>query len=143
MGRAQCCDTIERFAERYRVVPNDAARLIEQAVIGGDWGANGYTTIGQADRLATELGLEPESVLADIGCGRGWPGLYLAARTGCQVVLSDVPKERCELPNAGLGAKRWNPGRPWYVPVPFSCPSRPGRSMPSCTRTCCVVCGRS
>jgi ubiquinone/menaquinone biosynthesis C-methylase UbiE len=93
MGRAQCCDTIERFAERYRVVPSDAARLIEQAVIGGDWGANGYTTMAQADRLASELGLGPESVLADIGCGRGWPGLYLAARTGCKVVLSDVPKE--------------------------------------------------
>ena len=93
MGRAHCCDTIERFAERYRVVPSDTARLIEQAVIGGDWGANGYTTMAQADRLATELGLGPDSVLADIGCGRGWPGLYLAARTGCKVVLSDVPKE--------------------------------------------------
>jgi SAM-dependent methyltransferase len=93
MARAQCCNTIERFAERYRVVPSDAARLMEQAVIGGDWGANGYTTMAQADRLAAELGLAPESVLADIGCGRGWPGLYLAARTGCKVVLSDVPKE--------------------------------------------------
>ena len=91
MGRAQCCDTIERFAERYRVVPSDAARLVEQAVIGGDWGANGYTTMAQADRLATELGLGPESVLADIGCGRGWPGLYLAARTGCAVVVTDLP----------------------------------------------------
>jgi hypothetical protein len=27
MGRAPSCDTIERFAERYRVVPSDAARL--------------------------------------------------------------------------------------------------------------------
>src|SRR3974390_1376768 len=93
MGRAQCCDTIERFAERFRVVPSDAARLIELTVIGGDWGANGYTTMAQADRLADELRLGPEAVLAAIGCGRGWPGLYLAARTGCKVVLSDVPQE--------------------------------------------------
>lgn len=109
MGRAQCCDTIERFAERYRVVPSDAARVIEQAVIGGDWGANGYTTLAQADRLATELGLEPDSVLADIGCGRGWPGLYLAALTGCKVVLSDVPEEALRIAKARAGSEELEP----------------------------------
>jgi ubiquinone/menaquinone biosynthesis C-methylase UbiE len=109
MGRAQCCETIERFAERYRVLPSDAARHIEQVVIGGDWGANGYTTMAQADRLATELGLGPESVLADIGCGRGWPGLYLAARTGCKVVLSDVPKEALRIAKHRAGSDGLEP----------------------------------
>jgi ubiquinone/menaquinone biosynthesis C-methylase UbiE len=28
-----------------------------------------------------------------LGTGRGWPGLYLAATTGCQVVLTDLPLE--------------------------------------------------
>jgi ubiquinone/menaquinone biosynthesis C-methylase UbiE len=27
-----------------------------------------------------------------VGGGRGWPGLYLAQRSGCQVALADVPK---------------------------------------------------
>lgn len=83
----------ERFAERYRVAPAEVSRRVELAVIGGDWGANGYTTKQQADLLGRELGLGPGVRLLDLGAGRGWPGLYLAAATGCQVVLADVPIE--------------------------------------------------
>jgi len=86
-------ETRERFAGRYRVAPAEVFRRIELAVIGGDWGANGYTTMAQADTLARELGLRPGVRLLDLGAGRGWPGLYLAAGTGCQVVLADVPIE--------------------------------------------------
>jgi cyclopropane fatty-acyl-phospholipid synthase-like methyltransferase len=59
----------------------------------GDWGANGYTTLAQADVLGRQLGLRPGIQLLDLGAGRGWPGLYLAAATGCQVVLADMPIE--------------------------------------------------
>jgi ubiquinone/menaquinone biosynthesis C-methylase UbiE len=93
MSGAEDRDTIERFTERYRVSSSEVTRHIERAVIGGDWGANGYTTMTQADRLAAELDLRPESTLLDLGAGRGWPGLYLASVTGCQVVLADVPME--------------------------------------------------
>ena len=85
--------TAERFAERYRVAPAEVSHRVELAVLGGDWGANGYTTMVQADMLARELGLRPGVRLLDLGAGRGWPGLYLAAATGCQVVLADVPVE--------------------------------------------------
>ena len=93
MSPAEDRDTIERFTERYRVSASEATRRIERAVIGGDWGANGYTTMTQADRLRLELDLGPESSLLDLGAGRGWPGLYLASVTGCRVVLADVPIE--------------------------------------------------
>jgi len=86
-------ETAERFAERYRVGPAEVSRRVELAVIGGDWGANGYTTMAQADQLGRELRLGPGARLLDLGAGCGWPGLYLAASTGCQVVLSDVPIE--------------------------------------------------
>jgi ubiquinone/menaquinone biosynthesis C-methylase UbiE len=86
-------ETAERFAERYRVAPAEVSRRVELAVIGGDWGANGYTTKAQADLLGRELGLRPGVRLLDLGAGRGWPGLYLAASTGCQVALSDMPIE--------------------------------------------------
>ena len=81
------------FQERYRNTPSLLARQIEQRVIGGDWGANGYTTMAQADALAGGLGLSAGERLLDLGTGRGWPGLYLAARTGCRVVLADLPLE--------------------------------------------------
>jgi SAM-dependent methyltransferase len=81
------------FQERYRTTPSLLAGQIEQRVIGGDWGANGYTTMSQADTLARELHLSAGDRLLDLGSGRGWPGLYLAARTGCAVVLTDLPLE--------------------------------------------------
>jgi 2-polyprenyl-3-methyl-5-hydroxy-6-metoxy-1,4-benzoquinol methylase len=81
------------FDERYGVALPPVARQIERRVIGGDWGANGYTTMAQADTLAHRLGLSAADRLLDIGTGRGWPGLYLAARTGCRVVVTDLPLE--------------------------------------------------
>jgi len=84
-------ETFARFAERYRVAPAEVSRRVEMAVIGGDWGANGYTTMAQADVLAGELELRPGVRLLDLGAGRGWPGLYLSTSTGCRVVLADVP----------------------------------------------------
>jgi cyclopropane fatty-acyl-phospholipid synthase-like methyltransferase len=47
--------------------------------------------MAQADTLARGLRLSASDRLLDIGTGRGWPGLYLAARTGCRVVLTDLP----------------------------------------------------
>jgi 2-polyprenyl-3-methyl-5-hydroxy-6-metoxy-1,4-benzoquinol methylase len=81
------------FQERYRNTPSLLAGQIERRVIGGDWGANGFTTMTQADTLADQLHLSAGDHLLDLGSGRGWPGLYLAARTGCGVVLADLPLE--------------------------------------------------
>jgi 2-polyprenyl-3-methyl-5-hydroxy-6-metoxy-1,4-benzoquinol methylase len=81
------------FQERYRNPPSLLASQIEQRVIGGDWGANGCTTMAQADTLARELHLSAGDRLLDLGTGRGWPGLYLAVRTGCRVILADLPLE--------------------------------------------------
>jgi SAM-dependent methyltransferase len=79
------------FEERYGAAQAPLVREIERRVIGGDWGANGYTTMAQADALADGLGLSAGDRLLDLGSGRGWPGLYLAGRTGCRVVLTDLP----------------------------------------------------
>jgi 2-polyprenyl-3-methyl-5-hydroxy-6-metoxy-1,4-benzoquinol methylase len=81
------------FDQRYGAALPPVAHQIEQRVIGGDWGANGFTTMAQADTLAHELHLSAGDRLLDLGTGRGWPGLYLAARTGCAVVLTDLPLE--------------------------------------------------
>ena len=112
MASRQEREANERFSQRYGEERGDVVRAIELAVIGGDWGANGYTTIAQADRLAAVLELGPGSLLLDIGAGRGWPGLYLAARTGCSVVMTDVPAEglataRERGRREGLGDRTW------------------------------------
>jgi 2-polyprenyl-3-methyl-5-hydroxy-6-metoxy-1,4-benzoquinol methylase len=81
----------ECFEGVYGRPPSEAARQLEMLVIGSDWGADGYTTLSQADLLADRLGLRAGTRLLDIGSGRGWPGLYLARTTGCSVVLADLP----------------------------------------------------
>jgi len=80
----------ERF---YRATGVPACRRLEQLVLGSDWGGNGYTTFAQARRLLELLDLGPGRRLLDVGSGRGWPGLYMAATSGCDVVLTDVPAE--------------------------------------------------
>ena len=86
-------DALAQFSERYAAPSADVAAGIERRVIGAVWGANGYTTLGQADELGHRLNLRPGRRLLDVGTGRGWPGLHLARTTGCAVVGTDMPIE--------------------------------------------------
>ena len=86
-------ETLQRFTEQYSGELTDVAQAIEGVVIGESWGVSGYTTMMQADRLGEVLTLQPGTNLLDLGAGRGWPGLYLAASTGCRAVLTDIPLE--------------------------------------------------
>jgi SAM-dependent methyltransferase len=85
-------ELMKRFSSRYAEEGTAAGRLVERRVIGAAVGANGYTTLAQADQLVEALNLSPKSLLLDLGSGRGWPGLHVAARAECRVVLSDVPE---------------------------------------------------
>jgi 2-polyprenyl-3-methyl-5-hydroxy-6-metoxy-1,4-benzoquinol methylase len=86
-------EALADFAARYTLPPADVMQEVERRVIGAVWGANGFTTVAQADLIAERLDLAPGKRLMDVGTGRGWPGLYLAKRTGCEVVLTDLPIE--------------------------------------------------
>lgn len=82
---------IERFADKYRLCCSPVRLDIERDALGADYGSTGYTTRAQADELGRLLALGPGVRLADIGSGSGWPGLYLAERTGCEVFGTDLP----------------------------------------------------
>jgi SAM-dependent methyltransferase len=83
--------TIERFRPRHGRRGTAAERAVERAGIGANLDVIGYTTLAQAGELGRRLSLRPGSLLLDLGCGRGHPGLYLARTTGCRVVGSDLP----------------------------------------------------
>ena len=85
-------DIINRFRDRYSQPVTKAHLIVENEVIGANVGANGYTTVAQANALADRLALGPAKLLLDIGGGRGWPGIYLAESTACDVVITDVPE---------------------------------------------------
>lgn len=82
---------LDRFSEAYRKLQSEVRCRIEKEVFRVDAGIYGYTTVTQADALADALSLGPGMRLLDIGAFRGWPGLYLAGRTGCRAVLIDLP----------------------------------------------------
>jgi len=82
--------TSESFAYKYARLSSNAARGVRVAVLGSA-SANGYTNVSQADRMGELLELAPGKRLLDLGSGRGWPGARIAERTGCDLVVSDLP----------------------------------------------------
>jgi ubiquinone/menaquinone biosynthesis C-methylase UbiE len=85
-------EILKRFTDRYSLGASSALNAVEKEAIGAVVGANGYTTVAQAEKLLEVLNLEPESWLLDVGAGKGWPGLYLAERSECHAVVTDIPR---------------------------------------------------
>jgi cyclopropane fatty-acyl-phospholipid synthase-like methyltransferase len=83
----------ERFSRKYSLVRSELLTKIERSNCGCDYGSTSFTTVEQVDRLGSMLALTPGKHLLDIGAGAGWPGLYLAKKSGCDVTLTDLPIE--------------------------------------------------
>ena len=83
----------ERFSNRYKLSQNDLLRQIERSNCGCDYGATSFTTLKQAKELEAMLALGARQSLLEVGAGSGWPGLYLAKQSGCDVTLTDLPVE--------------------------------------------------
>ncbi len=81
----------ERYEARYAAGRSPVMLAIERCVCGCDYGADSWTTQTEAERIAERLVLGSGSRLLDIGAGSGWPGLYLAEKSGCAAVLLDLP----------------------------------------------------
>jgi len=82
-------DEHQRHRQRYQVATDPAVLAVEMLSLGTDYGANGHTTMEQADKIGRLLGLDHQSVLVDVGSGCGWPGLHLASTHGCSVISVD------------------------------------------------------
>jgi phosphoethanolamine N-methyltransferase len=81
----------ERFAESYLCAQTPTMRAIERSVCGCDYGGSSWTTREETERLTALMGLRPGLRLLDVGAGSGWPGLYMAGMSGCDIVLVDLP----------------------------------------------------
>ena len=79
------------FAAQYRQGQLPAVQAVERAVCGCDFGGTSWATRDEAEQIAAALELAPGVGLLEIGAGSGWPGLYLAAASGCDVTLTDLP----------------------------------------------------
>ena len=83
----------ERFADEYRRAQTPVMLDLERAVCGCDYGGTSWTTRDEAEQIGRLLELGEGRTLLEIGAGSGWPALFLAGETGCDVTLADVPFE--------------------------------------------------
>ena len=81
----------ERFSESYLCAQTPTMRAIERSVCGCDYGGSSWATREETKRLSALFGLRPGLHLLDVGAGSGWPGLYMAGTSGCDIVLVDLP----------------------------------------------------
>ena len=88
MNHEDCC---QAFADSYDRSLLPAMRKVEEAVLGCDYGGTSWTTRQQAIQMIGMLDIGQNQNLLDIGAGSGWPALFVADRSGCNVTLVDIP----------------------------------------------------
>ncbi len=86
-----CVGAACNFARDYEIAQAPLMREIERCVRGSDYGGTSWTTRKQAEQAAARLGLVRGLHLLELGAGSGWPALFLATLSGCDVVLTDLP----------------------------------------------------
>jgi ubiquinone/menaquinone biosynthesis C-methylase UbiE len=88
--------------DRYRPVlgaqtHSETLREIWQDVYGTDCAPGveplGFSTLTELRRMAEWIGVGDGDTFADLGCGRGGPGLWLARETGAAVLGIDIAEE--------------------------------------------------
>jgi SAM-dependent methyltransferase len=85
------CESRCDFAGSYEVASLPAVKALERSVLGCDYGGTSWTTVRQVQHIVSSLHLTPGRRLLELGCGSGWPGLYLSLITGCHATLLDMP----------------------------------------------------
>lgn len=84
-------DLVERFTASNQLGTSGVMRRIERLVNGCDYGGTSWATREEIDGVGAALKLGPGQRLLEVGAGTGWPGLYMADQTDCDVMLTDVP----------------------------------------------------
>jgi SAM-dependent methyltransferase len=101
-------DTRNPFDAVYRQPIGEQARALWRAAFGDEYPEEletlSFVTRSELALMIAELGVHAGDVVADLGCGRGGPGIALAAATGATLV--GVDSSRCALARAREGAVR-------------------------------------
>ena len=87
-------DWVEVFTREFDQPESAVAAGIWAEVLGDEYPAelapHSYTTRSELQVVAAALAVGSGDVHVDIGCGRGGPGLWVAATTGARYVGIDI-----------------------------------------------------
>ena len=82
------------FEQTYAGAPSTVAERVWRDVFGDEYPAGvdpySYISVSELERIAAELRVGEGRTFADLGCGRGGPGLWIAAATGAGVIGIDI-----------------------------------------------------
>ena len=85
----------DTFDDRYAALPRSAMwDRVRRAAFGDDYpegtNSNGFYSRTTLHHLCAALRLRPGCTLADLGCGHGGPGLWVARQTGAALIGIDI-----------------------------------------------------
>jgi SAM-dependent methyltransferase len=107
-------DWPEEFNETFSSSPSTVQGRVWREVFGEEYPEGvepySYVSVTELHRFAEALRIGGDDRLIDVGCGRGGPGLWVAAKTGARVVGLDVADSalvaaRSRAAELGLGGK--------------------------------------
>ncbi|WP_246256799.1 class I SAM-dependent methyltransferase [Amycolatopsis anabasis] len=85
---------VSRFSETFARPASAVTERIWARVYGDEYpaglGIHSYLSVTELEKFDAELRLAPGALLVDAGCGRGGPGLWVAARTGARLLGVDI-----------------------------------------------------
>lgn len=81
------------FQREFAAAPSRIAERILGEVFGDEYpglDTHSFLTVSELRRFVVELEVAPGQILADVGCGRGGPGMWVAAATGTRLIGIDI-----------------------------------------------------
>lgn len=88
------------FEDTYAGPPSRVGERVWRRVFGDEYPSGldpfSFVTVSELHRFADELRVGSGQTFADVGCGRGGPGLWVAAATGADLVGLDISSHALE-----------------------------------------------
>jgi ubiquinone/menaquinone biosynthesis C-methylase UbiE len=82
------------FEQTYAGSPSAVAERVWRQVLGDEYPEGvdpySYISVSELERIAAEIDAGQDETVADLGCGRGGPGLWVAAATGARLIGIDI-----------------------------------------------------
>jgi SAM-dependent methyltransferase len=82
------------FEQTYVGAPSAVAERVWRHVFGDEYPRGvdpySYVSTSELERIAADVRVGADATIVDLGCGRGGPGLWVAAATGARLIGIDI-----------------------------------------------------